>query len=255
MITLACRPSDSLVWEIPKNGPLFIRFDLGLEDPFFMIDDEMHFEALSLALKKFRDEIWPDFQARIEGAVLYQGTADFAARFLWSEKQLSNWKQWIDGREETLHLKRLFCADAFAHYFQMLSHSLPDELSIYLFFDGTDIGTVAERHQLLSRTRFEHFQMVTKGLPFSNGRIWSENDTIQLTENIPHALCLPDDCPPDVLQMKMDQMPESYRVISEAFLTEDWEGVDTLHVIQDFLSEQGKRKLKGFEATGGQIVY
>jgi hypothetical protein len=254
MISLNCRPSDTLDWEIPETGQLFFRFCLGLEDPFFKIDDEMHFEALSLGLKKFRDDIWPHVQDRTRGAVLYRGSADFASRFLWTEKQINNWQQWREDRIETPYLRRLFCLEAFTHYFQMLSHSLPDELPIYLLLDAAELGTIAEKHQLLSRTRFEHFQVATKGLSFTNGWIWTDEDTIESSEKIPHAFCLPDFCPNDLLQEKMDQMVHPYRVISEAFLTEDWEGVDFLHVMKDFLTEQGKRKLKGFQATGGTII-
>ncbi len=252
MLTIACRPSSTLHWEIPENGPLFFRFELGLEDPFFMIEDVMLFESLSLALKKFRDEVWPKVKDRTLGAVLYRGTADFSSRYLWTERQLQNWKEI---GEESAHLKRLFCADSFAYYFQMLSHSLPDELPIYLLLDASHTGTVAEKHQLLSSTRFEHFQVATRALPFTNGLIWSENDTFYPSEKVPHALCLPDKCPTEVLQEKMDQISQPYRVIPEARLTEDWEGVDTLHVLNNYLSEQGKRKLKGFVAAGGQIKY
>lgn len=244
MITLCCRPSDTLEWAIPETGTLFFRFDLGLEDPFFLLDDEMQFESLSLALKKFRDEVWPKVQERTTGAVLYKGNADFSSTF---------WKN--DQRFESPHAARISCADAFAYYFQMLSHSLPDELPIYLFLDATNIGTIAERHLLLSRTRFEHFQVATRGLPYTNYWIWKDNDTIEKAEKIPDALCLPEECPIEILVEKIDQIQKPFRVISEAYLTEDWEGVDRLYVLKDFLSEQGKRKLKGFLATGGEIIY
>lgn len=240
MITLGCLPSDTLDWDLPKNeGPILWHFDLGLEDPFFPIKDEMHFESLALALKKFTREVWSEYKERTTGGVLYRGKADF-----------SSWE----------HSDRLITADAFAYYFQMLAHSLPDEMPLYLFFDATDVGTIAERHQLLSRERFEHFQVVTKGLPFTNGLIWSGEYNFYQAERVPRALCLPEEkvCGPEVLARlttKMDQIEKPFRVISESFLTEDWEGVDVIYVLEDLLREQGKRKLKGFEATGGTIVY
>jgi hypothetical protein len=265
MIVLSCRPSDSLDWDaktFPKEGPLLWRFDLGLEDPFFAIDDEMHFESLSIALKKFAQEIWPLYHERTRGAILYRGSSDFSSAFCWSEKQRRNWDQWKQGRNfsgET-HLRRLFCADAFTHYFQMLAHLLPDEMPLYILLDAVGVGSLAERHQLLSKERFEHFQVATKGLVHTNGLLWEGDEIMSPIERASEAVCLPGErmCEEAVLarlDAYMKQMDKPFRVISEAFLTEDWEGVDVLHVLKDTLTMQGMRKIKGFEATGGIINY
>ena len=262
MIVLPCRASDSLDWNLPEEGPIFWRFDLGLEDPFFPLEDPMHFQALSLALSKFTQEIWPRFQERTVGAVLYRGTADFSAFFSWTDKQKENFREWKLERPPAseAHLRRLFAADAFVYYFQMLAHRLPDELSLYLLLGASGMGTLSERHQILSKERFAHFLVATKGLPHSNGLIW-EGEQVQKPSDLPNAaLCFPEEaqCGSDVLQRieeRMQQMPGPFRVIAEAFLTEDWEGVDTLHVLSDTMSPQGERKLKGFQATGGQVVY
>ena len=264
MISLGCRPSDSLVWDtkaLPSEGPLFFRLDLGLECPFFPIDDEMHFQSLALGLTRFSEEIWPVFQERISGVVLYRGSADFSATFSWTEKQRMNWDFWKEEQPKSQedHMKRLFCADAFVHYFQMLAHKLPDEMPLYLLLDGTGIGSLAERHQLLSRERFEHFLIATKGLPFSNGLLWEGEGIQKVEEKSSRALCFPEGkrCSKDVLQRlekMMAEMNSSFRVIPEAFLTEEWEGVDVLHVLKETLTVQGERKLKGFLATGGSVI-
>lgn len=263
MIPLSCKPSDPLDWDIqsfPQEGPLFFRFDLGLEAPYFPIDDEMQFQSLSLALTKFTQEIWPLYQDRIRGAVLYRGSADFSACFSWTEKQKENWEVWIGERPAgtDAQLRRLFCADAFAHYFQMLAHRLPDEMPLYLLLDGTGIGSIAERHQLLSRERFEHFLVATKGLPFTNGLVWDGEEIREPQDKPPHALCFPEErsCSGAILE-KMEQsirrFETPFRVIPEAFLTEEWEGVDALYVFKEMLSPQGDRKVKGFLATGGVV--
>lgn len=265
MITLSCRPSDVLDWDVqtfPKEGPILWRFDLGLEDLFFPIDDEMHFESLSLALTKFTQEIWPIYQERTLGAILYRGSADFSSFFSWTEKQMRNWDLWKTDRNEfkESHLRRLFCANAFAHYFQMLAHRLPDEISLFILLDASGIGSLAERHHLLSRERFEHFQVATKGLDYTNGLLWEDEKIVNQVEKATVALCLPDEsmCRGDVLSRldaRMKQIEKPFRVISEAFLTEDWEGVDVLHILEGTLTTQGVRKIKGFQAAGGMIVY
>lgn len=246
MITLSCRPSDSLDWDfqtIPKEGTIFWRFDLGLEDPFFPIDDEMRFASLSLALTKFTQEIWPIYQERTFGAVLYRGSAEFS----WGEPQT--------------HVRRISCANAFANYFQMLAHRLPDEMPLYLLLDATGLGSLAERHHLLSRERFEHFLVATKGLAHTNGLLWEGEGVINpQVIKASEALCLPTEsmCSGEVLQRletQMKRIKKPFRVISEAFLTEDWEGVDILHVLRGTLTIQGERKIKGFEAAGGVVIF
>jgi hypothetical protein len=255
MTRLSCRPSDALQWNIPTEGSLFFQFDLGLEDPFFPIDDEMHFQALTLALAKFSTEVWPSLQERTTGAILYQGSADFSAQFTWGERQQQNWDAWREERPPASepHLRRLFCADAFAHYFQLLAHRLPDELPLHIFLDAAGLGTLAETHQILSRTRFEHFQVAVKGLPSFNGPNWEGARSAA-----PIAVCFPEEryCTDAVLQQLdawMAGLTEPFRVIHEGFLTEEWEGVDILHVLPEALSPQGERKLKGFLAAGGVI--
>lgn len=259
---LASRPSDSLQWTLPeKIAPIVWRFDLGLEDPFFPIEDPLCFQALTLGLKKFTQEVWPHYQEVTKGAILYQGSADFSECFQWTEKQKENWNLWLEERGEgdERELRRLFCADAYAHYFQMLAHQLPDELSLYLLFDSAGIGSLAHRYQLLSKERFEHFLVAVKGLDHFNGLIWT-GETVQLAPLSSEALCFPEErkCDSAILHRLNDWMnhhPHPFRVLLEAFLTEDWEGVDRLYVLKESLTVQGVRKLKGFEAAGGTIIY
>lgn len=263
MIRLPSKPSDSLEWDLSRipESALLWHFDLGLEEPFFPLHDEMRFQSLSLAFSKFKNEVWPIFQDRTKGIVLYKGSADFSRHFLWSDKQTKNWISWKESQPQMQEdqLKRLFCADAFIYYFQMLSYSLPDEVPVYLFLDASEIHSIIERHHLISKERFEHFQIVVKGLPEFNGP-HLENEEIKEHPLTAHALCFPlhKECKQKVLgEMEniFTSLKQPFRVISEAFLTEEWEGVEVLHVLKNALSPLGERKLKGFEATGGVIVY
>ena len=248
LILLPCRVTDDLNWDailasINPNEKIEWEFDLGLNVPFFPIDDELHFSALKMALARFTKEIWPLVAERTTKAILYRGSSDFASSFKWSGSQEENWQGWKEGRPKgsDAHLRRLFCADAFAHYFQMLSHSLPDELPLTLHFDTLGCGTAAEIRLLLSRERFEHFHVETEQSAATA------------------AVCMPEEtlCSGAVLE-KLDRLfaslKEPYRVIEEAFLTESWEGIDRLHVLPETTTTQGKRKLMGFCAAGGLVV-
>jgi hypothetical protein len=263
MIEIPCLSSDDLNWEslqFPESGPFWISFDLGLESPFFPIDEEMRFQSLGLALERFSKEIWPRFEKRIEGAILYRGALDFSPFYAWTDKQLQNFEVWKQNRPSMAEkqLKRLFCADAFVHYFQMLSHKLPDELPIHLMLDASGEGSLAEKHQLISRERFGHFCIAAKGLHHFSGNLWKGDSIVSSMEKPPVAFCFPEEskCSSELLfqiEKLFGQIETDFRVIPEAFLTEEWDGVDLLHVLKETTTPQGERKLKGFLAAGGVI--
>ena len=237
---LSARPSDDLDWKIEGNHSLF-EFDLGLHDPYFPLEDELHFQALCAGLNHFTKEVWPRFpEAK---AILYRGPADFSQFFRWSESQETNYAAWKEDRPKIseVHLKRLFCAEAFVTYFQMLAHRLPDELPLTLILDAKGTGSLAETLHLLSPERFEHF-IVDSGMKFDS--------------NI--GVCFPPDteCSERVLE-KIDALLKtlpSFKPVYEPLLTEQWDGLDDIIVFKEALTERGKRKLKGFEAAGGKVV-
>lgn len=239
MIKLPAKPHDDLHWKIEGNPSVF-EFDLGLHAPFFPLEDELYFNALAAALTHFTKEIWPRFPE--SKAILYRGKADFSPFFSWSESQEANYQVWKEGRAtcDEAHLKRLFCAEAFVTYFQMLAHRLPDELPLSLILDIENTGTLAEKLHLLSPERFEHFH-VDSGLCF-----------------LSHiGVCFPPDeeCSQEVLN-RLDSLLQtlpSFKPVYETLLTEQWDGLDEIYVVKSALTDRGKRKLKGFEASGGKV--
>ncbi len=243
-IVLPCKTIDDLNWKpICPEGEIVWEFDLGLNSPYFPTDDQLTFSALKLALSHFTKELWPLYAERTKGAILYRGSLDFASHFLWTEKQEENWQNWKKERPSAkeAHLFRLFAADAFSHYFQMLSHALPDELSLTLDFNTQGCGTIAETRQLLSKERFEHFHVLPE------------------EPEAPLAICMPPEslCSGQILA-KLDDflstITEPYRIIEESFLTELWGGVDRIYVLEEAVTSQGQRKIMGFRAAGGEII-
>ncbi|HSX38882.1 MAG TPA: hypothetical protein VLE95_08710 [Chlamydiales bacterium] len=245
-IILPCRSCDNLDWQIDPaiSGPIVWEFDLGLADPYFPIDDELRFSSLKLALFHFTNTIWPFYGERTKKAILYRGSADFSAHYFWSETQKENWNLWkqeqvADGSEE--HLRRTFCIDMFAQYFRMLSHALPDELPLSLCFETAGCGSRAEIGQLLSKKRFEYFDLISE------------------VSSATCAVCMPEEhlCNRFILE-KLDRLfaslQEPYRMIEEAVLTQSWEGLERIYVISEAVTVQGKRKLMGFCAAGGLVI-
>ena len=45
------------------------------------------------------------------------------------------------------------------------------------------------------------------------------------------------------------------KIIFETFLSEEWDGLDHLIALEDSLSIQGLRKIKGFEVSGGVVEF
>lgn len=235
-IRLPARISDDLKWEkeraLAESAQKIVwEFDLGIVS----IHDEIQFQANAFALDLFTKELHSE---KTEKVVLYRGSADF------SVQEMADFEEWKRQRPKARedHLRRLFCADLYANYFQMLAHRLPEEVPIVLAFFEEGCGTRAEREQLLSRERFEHFEM--------------ERDVIK---EAPWAVCFPEEerCSGEILE-KMDrlfeEMEKPFRVIGEPFLTEEWQGVDELFVLSEAISLRGRRKLQGFCAAGGTVV-
>ncbi len=236
---LPARPHDDLSWRIEGTPDIF-EFDLGLHESYFPLEDELHFQALSTALIHFTKEIWPRFPE--SKAILYRGSADFSSFFQWTERQEENYEVWKRERPRLpeIHRKRLFCAEAFATYFQMLAHRLPDELPLTLVLDVQNTGTLAETLHLLSPERFAHF-IVDSGFHFTSSL----------------GVCFPGDeeCSGEVIE-KIDALSKelpSFRPVYEPLLTEQWEGLDELIVFKEALTAWGERKLKGFQAAGGKV--
>ncbi len=253
-ILIPAQPHETLDWQKQKEdaaatkGKIVWEFDLGLNGPYFPLEDELRFSSLSLALSNFTKEIWPSFQESTAKAVLYRGSADFSSFFKWSERQEANWTAWKEGKPDSgeAHMRRLFCAETFAAYFQMLAHKLPDELPLTLALNAGALGTLAQTYHLLSSERFEHFLLEIEGFAKPSKET-----------NI--GVCFPQDsfCSQAILN-KLDRLfsslKEPFRIVYESTLSEEWEGLDVLYIVPEAMTVQGKRKLMGFCAAGGTVI-
>lgn len=235
---LTGRPHDDLNWKIEKDPAVF-EFDLGLTDPYFPLEDELYFQAISMALSHFSQNIWLSYKSA--RAILYRGSADFSTYFAWSERQEKNYSLFKENLPlfDEDHRKRLFCAEALVHYFQMLAHKLPDEMPVSLILDARDCGSKAQQLHLLSPARFEHFDLETA-----------------YSSNV--GICFPDDavCSDDALSEidTLIQRLESFKPVYEPLLTEQWDGLDEIYVICKALTSSCRRKLLGFQAAGGRVT-
>jgi hypothetical protein len=184
-----------------------------LDFSFKNLTDQAAFHSYALAVEEFAKKIW---QPTSLGVILYQGSIESMLGFFPYENK---------------HI----AADLFADYLHRLASFLPDEIPPYCLLGDPQTGQEA---LLLSKERFQHLNL-----------------TLQIDRN-PLGLLLPqlERCTDEVFDSITQLLLKgSYRIIPESLLTEMWDGLDILVVIDKTLSIQGERKIKGFIAAGGEV--
>lgn len=219
-VLLSARLGDDLNWEqalekakrlVSENRRILWVLDLGLERADFDLEDEMAFQAASVAIRQFCSCC---LVPGVDGVVLYRGRLD------------------------------LSLADSMAAWLRMGAALLPEDLSIFLDFDVTGMSRI-DALSLSSPERFEHFEVRLS----PEVRIFGKDPSL--------GICIPEaDAWEEVEKIlkKLDEEKRSYRVVYEAFLTEQWDGLDEILVLEEVLSARGLRKLKGFLASGGRVI-
>jgi tRNA (guanine-N7-)-methyltransferase len=208
--------------KIPEERVL-IEFNFGWNQGAFFVNDPVAFQSYVLALDLFSKEVWPQIKNRCAGVVLHRGPLSILSSLVIAEGDLT----------------ALEAATVLGTYLHRLASFLPDEATVYCFFENYTGYTRGQVAQLLSRDRFSHIEL-------------------SLTPSTaPLGILLPPDnlCSPEVLQALTELLGESpdLRVIPEKLLNEMWNDLDELVVLEGAVTPQGKRQLLGFEAAGGKI--
>jgi len=246
------REGDVLLWEI----------DLGLASYSFNPEDSAAFYSFSLAVEQFSKQVFPSFADSTFGVVLYRGGFHPELSFPATH--------WEPGEDPSL-----FCARSFAEYLHRLVSFLPESVLPFAMFDLSSIPSAARQAQLFSKEKFEHTHLILKRARFPFfGMTWEEGESAQgwvgkepvkqgNTAAPSLGLYLPSDEKIDasvleLLDAKISALQKAktpFRILSEEKLTEQWDGLDTLLVPEKAISQTGKRKLLGFAAAGGELVY
>lgn len=224
-LILPAKAGDDLNWEralleakrvVACGEEVLWMLDLGLEAADFKLEDEMSFRAASLALKQFTAQC---LFSGVKGVSFYRGK---------------------------IELSRV---DSLERWLRMAAAELPEDLPIFLFFDVSFYSRM-EALLLTSPERFEHFEITLSPDYRTRGKAPSL------------GVCLPEAqaCSSAVLEQleqllqKLDLGERSYRIVYEPFLTEQWDGLDEIIVLETALSLRGERMLKGFRAAGGVVL-
>ena len=230
VVILPARLEQDLDWQAPEMAaPVVWQMDFGLETGAIPLDDEAAFRSYGIALDHFVETIWKPYKEQTAGICLYSGKPDAS----WTVN---------DGPADI---------DALAEYLHRLASFLPDELAVFCRFDVSHLESPAQIARLLSKERFAHLELKVEGTDLFSTPQATVGICIPLIENFRADVELKLDTAIADLQKK--EIP--FRIIPEAFLTEEWNELETLHVLEEALSPLGKRKLLGFCAAGGDIIY
>ncbi len=252
----------------------FILWELDLELDRYCFDphDSAAFFSFTVALDEFKAHVWPQFSRDTFGVILYRGVFCPEMNFRknqW-ESAFLEWKKEMDNVGDY----SLYCLQNFAEYLHRLVSFLPDAVLAFVLIDTDSIGSPAKTAHFFSKQRFEHIQLILKGaqcafagITYQTGQIahgWMGDDPFDhhSTACSTIGIYLPKDSFIDdsvlenlnALINSLNQTQMSYRIVCEEKLTEHWDGLDKIIVPATVLSSQGRRKLLGFAAAGGEIV-
>jgi|688.fasta_scaffold34247_7 hypothetical protein len=281
LLTIDGRMKSSLDWKkekalaanyIDKGLKIFWEINLGLLSSLeYALDNEMQFQALVLALQHFKDTLWSPFEDHTLGLCLYRGSADFSLHYPWDSKQHLRYREWLEQANDTSCARRFYCGQSAASYLRILSDHLTDDLPLFVLVDVKDLENPFEIAHLISANLWGRIQPMIKGMEHPTPYFaWSEGSAssgfigrsvpVIVENHAKVALCLP---PSERIFRQgeiisgldlLHQKKISYKVIPESMLTVEWDGLDYLLFSPEHLSKEGKRKLLGFCAAGGQVV-
>lgn len=179
-------------------------------------------------------------------------------------------KHHVEGRK----LLQLFCRNAATSYLELLLGSLPDALQPFLLLETDKISDLEYLH-LLNKESYERFQVCVNNPKIHHEQLGWDHDqstsgfiskkSRMINEVPPIAVGV---CWPNVEEIKssvfepfldavnfLQSNKILFRMIPISNLTADWDGLDYVFVSSSSLDHYGKRKLQGFCAAGGTVVF
>ncbi|MBA3957673.1 MAG: hypothetical protein H0X51_04665 [Parachlamydiaceae bacterium] len=178
---------------IAQGLKIFWKCDLGLFSALRApLSDQAQYLALSLALKHFRETIWPEFCSVSVGMSLYNGSLDFSQQIAWDVQQITLMQEWLTEHFQTTanftdqtgiaiaqfeqldqhflfkhaegkRLLRLFACNTAVEFIELLARHLPGELAACILLDTSVINDPLELAQLLTKERFGRLHRAITG--------------------------------------------------------------------------------------------
>jgi hypothetical protein len=276
-LTFQARSSDLLKWDKEievlqqlkqRAQKTVIRLDLGLESCFFS-DNDLVFSGYTLALDELIKQVLNPFKEQVEALILYQGSVclENSVELSLAPQEFVD-KSLLDLYSESIK-KRLAGAAILGSIFHRLVSLLDDELVPLAIFTDAACLSPLDLGILFSKERFDHisiavdnphFQYTTLDLSPGLSNLGYFSNQAPLLPKITQGLILPSDVQmnPDVyerLSQMMIKLKTPYRLICEKILNDSWDQIDQLIYPQGALHPMSLRMIKGFEASGGDVLF
>ena len=246
---------------IQEGFAIFWEMDLGLFSNLKLpLTNQTQFLSLTLSLDHFRNTLWKEFGDQTVGLSLFSGNVDLS-RSLKIDRELEDkYIDWLQQRfqdkKSTPERNALFCRDVSADYLALLASRLPDEIPAYASLDAGSLSNNLLQALYLHPECWERLNIYVKNSQLPMTSLGYAHDKATL------GICLPlmDYCHMDRLEPfekvinGLIQEGISFRFIAESQLTSQWDGLDKLIYVPEATSVQGRRKLQGFAAAGGEII-
>lgn len=227
--------------------------DFGLFDKLrFPLSSQQQFQTFRLAIEHFHRHVRDRFIENSIGVLLYEGPldriggVDFAEMEAWATERFEGFDCGEIGGEDPF-LRALFCRDIAVDYIKQLAYQMPF---------GVDCYILPQIISSLSPVRQAIFlnEECYKPLCFLEEKIEIDAKVgiclPPVTHYHPKSHYLLDTT---VHRMLSEEIP--FRYIDEENFIMQIHGLDEVYVSSEVLSSQGKRKLQGFTAAGGQVYF
>lgn len=238
---------------IEQGSKILWKIDFGLFDRLqYSLASQQQFQGLRLAIEHFQSEIWGQFAETSLGVVLYEGSLDKIENLNCDSIQTWAFERFEECNTNEIStddnfLRALFCRDVALDYLKQLASQMPFGVDCFIQPQISETMSHIEQAIFLNEECYRPLHICELNVNFS--------------ANI--GVCLPaiTSYYPEshrqleiaIQQLRLKGFP--YRCIAEEALITCIEGLDELYVAPLGLSAQGKRKLQGFIAAGGQVHY
>ncbi len=281
-IYIDARPLSDLAWEsleseietaLKLGAKLSFEIDFGLnEKPCFR--DPASFFSRSIAVSLFENRVYKLYKEQIATIIVYRGNGNFKEAICQDVSLYTDfleWKKEFFGEEDvTNQMFRLFSMELFMQYLHRLSAPLIDDIPLVALLDLGDSMRPSYQAELLSKTFFPYIiPGVKNACVHFNGFGWQDrgnlgfigHKSLSIKEISPPTLgvVIPEigKVPYDFFDKTIHRLVENgigYQVFPESLMIESWQGLDSILVFSNTLSQEGRRMLQGFNAAAGQVV-
>lgn len=292
-IVLPAQMHDELIWEkellqarkaLSEEKKILWELDFGFQESCFSLADDALFNAQKMAIEIWNERVWKEFEKETLGLVLFRGSfalADLLLQFELDERMeedaigffQDNFQLSFSSFETFSKLfpehMQLYCVSVLSEYLHRFLAHLPMELAVFFAAEIPAACSSALAALLLSKKYFEYMHPITKmhGSTLLPGIGWGRASEVGFFGERGKLVCaqiglvLPEDA---LLLSNLDEIEKIteqltgkgliFRLIPEALVSEQWDGLNTLIFFTNLLSVAGKRQLQGFAAAGGELV-